>query len=82
MIEAMHLGLACLVFNVSYNLETTSGKAVYFSNERDIKNCISDLWNDELMRVDIGKSLKEVARVRYSWSEIIGKYDAVFSSFK
>lgn len=82
LIEAMQLGLPCLVYNVSYNIETTGGKACYFLDESGIKSAVSRLWDDDEQRHKIGADLKNIAVKRYRWSEIVNKYERVFASFK
>jgi glycosyltransferase involved in cell wall biosynthesis len=81
LIEAMQLGLACLVFNVSYNMETTDGKACYFVDESGIKNATSRLWDDDKQRHKIGVDLKNIAVKKYRWSDVVNKYERVFASF-
>lgn len=80
LVEAMYLGLPCLVFDVSYNRETTEDAARFFSSESDILFSLDELWNHESALDSMARSLKEIAKRRYSWSEIIKKYRLVIEN--
>ena len=77
LVEAMHLGLPCLVYDVNYNRETTEGCAEYFSSESDISEMLVQLWNNKDHLRSIGEQLQIISKRRYCWADIIEKYRIV-----
>lgn len=77
LVEAMYLSLPCLVFDVSYNRETTEGSAFYFSSEEELVAALRDLRPRDSELVSVGLALGRVARERYRWSDIVEKYRLV-----
>lgn len=76
LVEAMHLGLFIAAFNVDYNVETTDGGALYFSNENDLLEIID---NYDTLDVESYKSkMLSISKRRYLWSDITEKYAKVF----
>ena len=82
LVEAMHLGLTCLVYDVSYNRETTEHCASYFSGKNDLTETATQLWENEERLRSIGKKLQDIAKRRYCWDEIITKYKVTIDSIK
>lgn len=80
LVEAMHLGLPCLIYGVSYNVETTESCAEYFLSEKDILTSLPKLWDNEELINLIGSSMLQIAKKRYLWSSIISKYKNVIES--
>lgn len=78
LVEAMNLGLCCVVYNASYNIETTENKALYFNTEADLNGIVEDYENNSLDVKSVKETLYEVALRRYSWSLITDKYGKVF----
>ena len=77
LVEAMNLGLPCLVYDVNYNRETTEDSAEYFSTESELSEALYLLWDDKGRLDSIGNGLQMVAKRRYRWKDIIAKYRAV-----
>jgi glycosyltransferase involved in cell wall biosynthesis len=75
LVEAMYLGLPIVTFGVSYNRVTTEGKALYFSTEEDLKQIILTTRLSEML--ELGKTMGEVAKRRYTWGLIADKYDVL-----
>ncbi|MDA9027168.1 DUF1972 domain-containing protein [Gammaproteobacteria bacterium] len=82
LVEAMYLALPCLVFDVSYNRETTEEAARYFASESDILSALDELWSRDDYLDSMGKKLNGIAKRRYSWSDIVKKYRYVIESGK
>jgi glycosyltransferase involved in cell wall biosynthesis len=80
LVEAMYLGLPCLVFDVNYNRETTEDAARYFASESDILSSLDELWSRNDYLDSMGKKLNDIAKRRYSWSDIVKKYRLVIDS--
>jgi glycosyltransferase involved in cell wall biosynthesis len=80
LVEAMYLGLNCVVYDVDYNRITTDNKAVYFKNGAELLEIISEFENDSSGFNSVGKSLNSVAQIRYKWVDIVNKYDKIFSN--
>jgi glycosyltransferase involved in cell wall biosynthesis len=72
LVEAMHLGLPILAYDVSYNKETTENQAFYFSDDSDLAEKILDLDHKELVKN--GNRMEAIAKRRYTWSVIAEKY--------
>lgn len=77
LIEAMQLGIPTICFNVSYNITTTENLGLYFSNEDELGEIISNTSVDEYET--IGGSLQKVAMKRYNWSRISSLYAGIFN---
>ncbi|MFA9186495.1 DUF1972 domain-containing protein [Flavobacterium magnesitis] len=78
LVEAMNLGLCCVAFGVNYNIETTENSAIYFNNENDLKKIIDSFINNKIDTQKIGNELKSLALKRYTWDNIISKYEKLF----
>ncbi|NBA87084.1 DUF1972 domain-containing protein [Emticicia sp. CRIBPO] len=78
LVEAMTLGLCCIVLGVSYNIETTEGKALYFNDEEELGNLITAFERGEINTNLYRNIMKEIAGRRYRWSVITEKYAALF----
>ncbi|HNQ11655.1 MAG TPA: DUF1972 domain-containing protein [Bacteroidia bacterium] len=72
LVEAMYLARPVLAFNVSYNFETTEGKAAYFRNVNELVDVINTM--DQNQRRKVSKDMYEIAYRRYRWEEISSKY--------
>ena len=79
LVEAMNLGLCCVVFNVDYNRETTENSALYFKDNQELKNIISDFLNEKINTELTEQKLKNIAIRRYKWKNIVDKYDQLFN---
>ena len=77
LVEAMSLGLCCVVFDVNYNRETTENSAIYFSDQHDLKNILLDFENNKINPVEIESSMLRIAQARYRWDIITEKYSAL-----
>ena len=82
LVEAMYLGLPCLVYDVNYNRETTEGCAMYFSSENDLSEALVQLWQSEDYLRSVGEKLQNIAKRRYRWADIISKYRVVIDTVK
>jgi glycosyltransferase involved in cell wall biosynthesis len=78
LVEAMNLGLCCVVYNVNYNIETTENSAIYFSSKAELKKILNGYQNNEIDTEFYGKKMHEIAKRRYSWKTITDKYNQVF----
>lgn len=72
LVEAMFLGLPIISNSVSYNRTTTEHKAFYFTNEKELKNIIVTLTNQDLE--NCADQMKKIAERRYIWKKIAKKY--------
>jgi len=80
LVEAMSLGLCCVVYDVDYNRVTTEDKAIYFKNENELINIIKKFEINQLDLLSIENDLFQIARSKYRWDLIISKYNEVFKS--
>ena len=80
LVEAMNLGLCCVVFGVDYNIETTEGEAIYFDSVHSLLTILHDFESNKLEPVLIGNMMMEIAKRRYIWKIITEKYACVLHS--
>lgn len=78
LVEAMNLSLCCVVFNVSYNIETTEKSAIYFSTKDELRIILRKYTDNEIDTGFYKGKMIEVAKRRYLWSLITGKYKDLF----
>ncbi|MGE5892590.1 MAG: DUF1972 domain-containing protein [bacterium] len=78
LVEAMHLALPVVAFDVSYNRETTEDKALYFRSAQDLLNLMTSIEDTDLK--EISTSMSEVAKGRYTWKRIAEKYALLFEN--
>jgi glycosyltransferase involved in cell wall biosynthesis len=77
LVEAMSLGLPIIAFDVEYNRETTENKALYFYNSDDLYQILNEL---EIINFKfISNHMLEIAKRRYTWEIITGKYKSIFN---
>lgn len=72
LVEAMYLGLPVIAFDVAYNRETTSHKALYFRNPDELIHLLNVSGKSKLE--EIGKAMYESACIRYVWKNIAYLY--------
>lgn len=77
LVEAMYLGLPILAFDAIYNKVTTEYKGAYFHTVEDLH--LSLLTHSDQQLQELGKTMKAIAKRRYTWSIIANKYTATFS---
>ena len=75
LVEAMHLGLPIIAYDVDYNKETTENKAFYFSSSDDLENIVR--MNNIRAFDNCRFNMQEISKRRYSWNLISEKYQNV-----
>ena len=78
LVEAMNLGLCCVVYNVDYNIETTENSAIYFNSTSELINILKDYERNKIETSTYKAKMKEIAKRRYIWDLITDKYANVF----
>ena len=73
LVEAMYLGLPIMAFDVAYNRETTSHRALYFHNQEALIHLLNVTGKSKLE--EIGKLMHEAANKRYLWKHIANQYE-------
>jgi glycosyltransferase involved in cell wall biosynthesis len=68
----MYLGLPVLAFDISYNRETTSHRAIYWRTADELRERIRKLTN--YRKKKISADLSEIAQKRYTWGRITDLY--------
>jgi glycosyltransferase involved in cell wall biosynthesis len=76
LVEAMFLGLPIFAFDCIYNRYTTENQCIYWSNVDQLYQNI--LKFEELGLNSIGKKMKLIAASRYTWTNIVSKYEGLF----
>jgi glycosyltransferase involved in cell wall biosynthesis len=77
LVEAMHLELPIIAYDVNYNRETTDNKALYFKSKMDLIQNLKSLNKNEISKMGI--EMKNIANERYTWNIIAKKYAKVLS---
>ena len=72
LVEAMSLGLPCICYNCSYNIETTRNEAFYFTNSDELKLVLNEV-NPLKLKLNASR-MKVIANKCYKWSDIADKY--------
>ena len=79
LVEAMHLGLPIIAFDVIYNRITMEHHGRFFENASDLQAQLAAISNAELFQ--LARTMESIARRRYTWSVIANKYfEAVIST--
>lgn len=73
LVEAMYLELPVIAFEVSYNITTTEGKAIYFSSVADLIEQLE--WINDERLTELADKMTAIARRRYTWNNIAKKYE-------
>lgn len=78
LVEAMHMSLPIVAFDVIYNRATTEGAARYFRNAAELTELLSRVSpaECECQRA----AMKEIAVRRYRWSIIADKYAEILNA--
>lgn len=80
LVEAMCLGLCVLTFSVNYNKSTTNDSALYFSTADELTTLAKKVYDDKLLQQQVGSRLYQLGHEKYSWINIIEKYNKIFST--
>lgn len=72
LVEAMHLRLPILAYDVNFNMETTENQALYFHTEQDILDQLFLLTEEK--REEVSVKMQEICSRRYTWNIIAIKY--------
>ena len=78
LVEAMHLELPILAFDVHYNRFTTDDKALYFNSSEGIVNMLNDGGLNVKRLKSIALDMKSIAMEKYTWKGISKRYEALF----
>lgn len=78
LVEAMNLGLICVVFNVEYNVETTENSALYFDSTFELLKVLKDIETGKVDIIRYKTKMEEIGKRRYTWNRITEKYAEVF----
>jgi glycosyltransferase involved in cell wall biosynthesis len=76
LVEAMHLGLPVICYDVPTNRYTTNEEAFFFNTAFDLHELITNVTKDKLE--ENGKMMKALAEKRYTWERITKLYAEIF----
>ena len=76
LVEAMHLGLSIVSFDVSYNRETTHNKAVYFDSKVQLISILTQ--SKKIDWLSVAKDMELIAKSEYTWFTISKQYANLF----
>ncbi|MBX5481011.1 MAG: DUF1972 domain-containing protein [Myxococcaceae bacterium] len=77
LVEAMSLGLAIFAHDVSYNRETTEGRARYFATASELAELLRTVSRGDLDQ--ISAQMQAIAQRRYTWERIARRYEETFT---
>lgn len=72
LVEMMHFGVPVLAYDCIFNRHTTDGRARYFTTSNQLAQTLLCLSKAEAE--EIGSSMREIARGRYTWCKIANAY--------
>jgi len=75
LVEAMHLGLPIVAFDVPTNHFTTENEALYFKDVNDLAEIIRNI--SKSTETKIGIKMKEISSKRYTWQNISNRYSNI-----
>lgn len=75
LVEMMHFGKPIVCFDCDYNRASTESKAAFFTDESDLVKVINSEQSS-----DLGSSMLELAKRRYTWSIVRNQYKNTFVS--
>jgi glycosyltransferase involved in cell wall biosynthesis len=78
LVEAMHLGLAVVAFNVPFNIVTTENEALFFSDSKELELILNNILDNKLELNVIRSKMTEIANRRYTWDLVTKKYANLF----
>lgn len=76
LVEAMHLELPIIAFDVNFNRYTTQEKAFYFINTNELIDKI--LYSNKDAHYLCAKEMKEIANQIYTWKYVVHEYKKLF----
>ena len=79
LVEAMNLGLCCVVYNVNYNIETTENSAIYFNSKEGLQKILTSFSDNKIDTEYYKNKMYEIAKRRYLWQIITEKYAQLFA---
>ena len=78
LVEAMYVGLPILAYDVDFNRITTEGNAIFFSNQQQLTDGLTQYLNNYELLIKNKIKVKEIAVIRYDKYKIFKKYDNIF----
>jgi len=78
LIEAMHLKLPVISFDVPTNRETTQEKAIYFKSSKQLKEVLSKM--NKIVLDENRGNMYDIASSSYTWPKISSQYSRIFES--
>lgn len=79
LVEAMHLELPVLCFDVPYNRATTENQSMYFKDSDALVDLLNDLQFEDYRA--LAHRMGKIAKRRYQWSVIAQKYANLILTF-
>ena len=76
LVEAMHLELSIIAFDVNFNRYTTQNKAFYFANTDELIDNVQSIKEDAYKQCT--HDMKEIAAKIYTWKYIVSEYEKLF----
>jgi len=76
LVEAMHLELPIIAFDVNFNRYTTQNQATYFVNSNELEKEVND-FDAEIQKAN-ASAMKTIATDIYTWRHVIREYEKLF----
>ncbi len=72
LVEAMHLGLPIISFDVEFNRETTEDKAIFFQSAEELQALLRALGLIEFHQC--ASEMGKIADQKYTWDRVVSMY--------
>ncbi|NIG52102.1 DUF1972 domain-containing protein [Chitinophaga sp. Cy-1792] len=72
LVEAMHLGLPVIAYDVVYNRESTLNDAIYFNDTEELVSRLNAVEDQVLNSLRL--RMKDIADTHYTWAKITNQY--------
>ncbi len=77
LLEAMHVGLPIIAYDVNFNHEVTRNNALFFRTDEELISSLKSYVEDDNLVEKNKSAVRKVARKHYSWDAIIKKYEQI-----
>lgn len=77
LVEAMYLKLPVLSFDAIFNRVTTNNQAIFFNDEKELQEIVSNI--DKYPLFAVAENLKNIANKKYTWKNISSLYANIIS---
>jgi len=74
LLEAMHIGLPIIAYNVDFNRNVTENNALFFTTKDQLQNHIKTYTADKKLKSNNSLQVNRIAKEKYMWKDIAMQY--------